>query len=254
MKSPNKEENPKKAEDTREKHDEQADIPRKKKTTRLRTVIIPDIFLEQFQEAEAKVEQHFASMEWDPENGRILIGGERYVFIRASSLRIGFPQAIASLLKLDEGINNPLIVKLLYEIAKSLGKADAKKFHLSMGLDDPIEKLSTGPVHFAFTGWAKVAILPESHPSPDDDYYLIYTHPQSFEADSFLLSKTELSVIPVCVMNAGYSAGWCSESFDLDLDAREITCRAKGDKECLFIMAPKDKLEQRVREYLEKMK
>ena len=225
-----------------------------KKSTKLQTVIIPEELVEQFQKAETKVNQHFATMEWDPTNGRILIGGERYVFIRASSLRIGFPQAIASLLELDGGINNPLIVKLLYEIAKSLGKADAKKFHLSMGLDDPIEKLSTGPIHFAFTGWAKVDIMPESHPTPDEDYYLLYTHPQSFEADSFILSKGETSVTPICVMNAGYSAGWCSESFSLDLDAQEITCRAKGDKECLFIMAPKDKLEQKVVEYLDAKK
>ncbi|MCF2144769.1 MAG: hypothetical protein K9W42_13810 [Candidatus Heimdallarchaeota archaeon] len=225
-----------------------------KKSTKLQTVIIPEELVEQFQKAETKVKQHFATIEWDPTNGRILIGGERYVFIRASSLRIGFPQAIASLLELDGGMNNPLIVKLIYEIAKSLGKADAKKFHLSMGLDDPIEKLSTGPIHFAFTGWAKVDIMPESHPIPDGDYYLIYTHPQSFEADSFILSKGETSVIPICVMNAGYSAGWCSESFGLDLDAQEITCRAKGDKECLFIMAPKDKLEQKVVEYLDAKK
>jgi predicted hydrocarbon binding protein len=50
-------------------------------------------------------------------------------------------------------------------------------------------------------------------------------------------------------MNAGYSSGWCSESFGLELDARELTCRAKGDKECLFIMTPNDKLEEKVKEY-----
>ncbi|MHA1743636.1 MAG: hypothetical protein ACTSV6_05225, partial [Candidatus Heimdallarchaeota archaeon] len=58
-----------------------------KKSTKLQTVIIPEELEEQFQKAETKVNQHFSTMEWDPTNGRILIGGERYVFIRASSLR-----------------------------------------------------------------------------------------------------------------------------------------------------------------------
>ena len=122
-----------------------------------------------------------------------------------------------------------------------------------MGFDDPIEKLSTGPIHFAYTGWAKVSIKPESRPSPDENYFLIYTHPQSFEADSYILTRGENSNLPICLMNAGYSSGWCSESFGLELDARELTCRAKGDKECLFIMTPVDKLEDKVKEYLSKI-
>ncbi len=54
-------------------------------------------------------------------------------------------------------------------------------------------------------------------------------------------------------MNAGYSSGWCSESFGIELNAREITCRAKGDKECLFVMAPIEKIEDIVKEQLAKL-
>ena len=56
------------------------------------------------------------------------------------------------------------------------------------------------------------------------------------------------SKFPVCYWNAGYSAGWCSESFGLNLEAREIHCRAKGDKVCRFVMAPSEKIEQRILE------
>ena len=41
-----------------------------------------------------------------------------------------------------------------------------------MKLKDPISKLSAGPIHFAYTGWAFVDILPESKASPDDNFYL----------------------------------------------------------------------------------
>jgi len=224
-----------------------------KESDDLVTVEVPDAFKAQFKEAEDKVAKYFDLLEWDPSTGRILIGGERYILVRAASMRLGFPEAIASLLELDGGLNNPYVIKLIYQLAKSLGRSDAKKFHLSMGFDDPIEKLSTGPIHFAYTGWAKVSIKPESNPSPDENYFLIYTHPQSFEADSYILARGENSHLPICIMNAGYSSGWCSESFGLELDARELTCRAKGDKECLFIMTPGDKLEERVKEHFAKM-
>ncbi len=146
---------------------------------------------------------------------------------------------------LDEGLSNPHIIKKMYQLAKALGQADARKFHFSMGLDNPIEKLSAGPVHFAFTGWANVDIDPNSAPSPDENYFLLYTHPRTFEADSFILLRGTKSPVPVCIMNAGYSAGWCSESFGVELEA-------KGDKECRFVMAHNSKLEQFVKENLQK--
>src|SRR6185437_7725415 len=111
-----------------------------------------------------------------------------------------------------------------------------------MKLKDPISKLSAGPVHFAYTGWAFVDILPESHPTPDDNFFIKYKHPYSFEADSWIKSgkKSETSV---CIMNAGYSSGWTEASFNMPLTSVEISCRAKGDKHCKFIMAPPNKID-----------
>ena len=45
------------------------------------------------------------------------------------------------------------------------------------------------------------------------------------------------------MFSAGYSAGWCSESFGLEVHAREITCVAAGGRECRFVMAPWEKLD-----------
>ena len=57
------------------------------------------------------------------------------------------------------------------------------------------------------------------------------------------------SKICVCNLNAGYSAGWCEESYGINLDAEEIACIAKGDKNCQFVMAPPDKLRDYVKKY-----
>ena len=60
---------------------------------------------------------------------------------------------------------------LLFDVARSIGKADAKAFHARMGVTDAIDRVAAGPVHFSFSGWAFVKILPESLPSPDDDFF-----------------------------------------------------------------------------------
>lgn len=118
-----------------------------------------------------------------------------------------------------------------------------------MKLKDPIEKLSAGPIHFSHSGWAFVDIFPESRPSADENFYLIYDHPYSFESDSWIKAKKKVD-FPVCVMNSGYSSGWCEESFGVKLVATEILCKAKGDDQCRFIMGHPSKVDGFIKDYL----
>jgi signal transduction histidine kinase/CheY-like chemotaxis protein len=119
-----------------------------------------------------------------------------------------------------------------------------------MGLHDPIARLSAGPIHFSLTGWAFVDILPESKPTGGDDYYLIYDHPYSFESDAWMRAGMQRD-FAVCIMNSGYSSGWCEESFGVKLVATEVLCRGAGDERCRFIMAHPDHIEERVARYFE---
>lgn len=130
----------------------------------------------------------------------------------------------------------------MFDIGHVLGMEDAKVLHQKMKLKSPIEKLSAGPVHFAYSGWASVKIHPESKPVADENFYLKYDHPYSFEADAWIKNDIK-SKLPVCTMNAAYSSGWCQESFGIPLSAVEISCRAKGDDTCTFIMAHPNKIE-----------
>jgi len=166
-------------------------------------------------------------------------------------MSIDFFETVENLYK-DRGEEEALNVarSFLFDIAHAIGKQDAKKFHKKMNLKDPIEKLSAGPVHFSHSGWAFVNIFPESKPTPDEDFYLIYEHPFSFESDAWE-KKGKKADFPVCVMNAGYSSGWCEESFGVPLVASEITCKAKGDETCRFIMAHPSKIKGYIREHLE---
>lgn len=205
-------------------------------------VKVPDEFSPLFEKAEDVVSKYFLNRKDDPSEGTIDIEDERYILVRAKSMSISFIEEMKGVLGEDAAMN------FLYSFAKVIGQNDAKAFHQKMELEDPIEKLSAGPVHFSFTGWAYVDISPESSPTPDENYLLIYDHPNTFEADSYI-SAEKRSDIPVCVFSSGYSAGWCKESFGLNLDAQEISCRAKGDEVCRFIMAPPTRLSEQVERY-----
>lgn len=214
-----------------------------------KTVIVPEQFAAIFEKAEAHVRACFDDFYRHPENGEIMVGGERYLLFNSASLSFEFLDIIRELYS-----NHPVEEatrignNFRFDIAHVLGKKDARSFHNRMNLDDPIEKLSAGPVHFAHTGWANVEILPDSNPSPDENFVLKYYHHNSFEAQSWKKAGRE-SDIPVCTMSCGYSSGWCEESFGIPLTSVELECEAAGAERCLFVMAPPS----RIAEYLPKM-
>jgi len=206
-------------------------------------VAVPQELEETFRKARTYVADYFNTRWEDPNSARIVVSGERYILIRAASMSIEFFDLVRSLYR-DRGAAEAHSVarSFLFDVAHALGKADAAAFHERMGVVDPLEKLSAGPLHFAYTGWALVDIHPESAPSPDEDYFLYFDHPNSFEADAWL-RRGDNPNFAVCVMNAGYSSGWCEQSYDVPLVATEITCRARGDEHCRFIMAPPSRIQ-----------
>ena len=218
----------------------------------LSSVKVPKQFEPIFQKAHEYVSKYFKKKKEDPSKGTIEIFDQRYILIRAASMSVDFFETVKNLYQ-DEGDEEALNVarSLLFDIAHAIGKADAKNFHKKMKLRDPMGKLSAGPIHFSHSGWAFVDIFPESNPSPDENYFLIYDHPFSFESDAWIKSGKK-SDLPVCVMNAGYSSGWCEESFGVTLVASEIMCKAKGDDACRFIMASPSKIELYIKEYLKR--
>jgi len=202
-----------------------------------------------FDVAQKTVSEYFKNLKTDPSKGTIEINDQRYVLVRASALSKDFLVTVQKLYA-DRGEAEAMSIgkNFLFDIAHVIGVNDARNFHQRMHLTDPIAKLSAGPVHFAYSGWAFVDIMPESSPTPDENFYLIYKHPYSFEADSWVHSGKR-SNTPVCIMNAGYSSGWCEESFGIPLTAVEVSCIAKGDANCTFIMSPPEKIQGYINEY-----
>jgi predicted hydrocarbon binding protein len=208
----------------------------------LKSVKVPAPMVPIFEEAEKFVDKYFDSFYSNKLEGKISISGERYILLNAKSLRVNFAKNLSEAMGLSDDMAQDAADNFLYILARSIGREDAKRFAAKQQVADPVAKLAAGPISFNYTGWAFVDIFPESKPSPDKNYLLIYDHPYSFECDAYLSVKGAQSVKPVCVMNAGYSSGWCSESFGMELDAKEIMCKAKGDPACRFVMGVKEKL------------
>ena len=215
-----------------------------------RTIVkVPPEIAPPFERAAATMRDVFARVEIDPARALVAIDDERYILIRASAFSIDFLDTLVNLYA-DRGDREALAIArgFLFDIAHTIGSYDARQMHDKLGARDAVEKLSAGPVHFAYTGWAQVAIDPRSNPVPGDDFLLLYEHPYSFEAASFLRAGRR-SDGPVCIMNAGYSSGWCQASFGVELTALEVKCRARGDDGCFFVMAKPERVAAAAREY-----
>ena len=197
-----------------------------------------------FMDAEKYTQEYFRNRIEKPGEGTIEISGERYILVRAASMSVEFFDLVEGLYHGDQPDEvHRLTANFLFDFAHANGKADALHFHQLTGASDPIQKLSFGPTHFAHRGWAFVDIDPASRPLPNENFMLIYNHPYSFEADAWQ-RRSRRAKLPVCSMNAGYSSGWCEESFGIPLVATEIACRAMGDENCRFIMAPPWRMEE----------
>lgn len=209
----------------------------------LKSVRVPEAFLPPFQQAESYVEGLFDSLTRNPTEGALRVGGQRYVLMRCESLFLSWFDALA------ETFGAVMARDFVYNTAREIGRSDAADFCTRLGVTDGVERLSCGPVHFAHAGWALVEILPDSAPAKDDSYYLHYTHPNTFESE-VLKARGKRVEHCACLFSAGYSAGWCSEAFELQVHAQEVRCVAKGDACCEFVMAPTQSLGARTEQAL----
>ena len=202
----------------------------------LKSVRVPTALESPFARAEEYVEKLFSQMRREPSEGRLLVGDQRYVLMRCDSLYLAWFDAMA------ETFGAETAREFMYNTAREIGRADSADFCERLGVQDGVERLSSGPVHFAHAGWALVDIRADSAPTMNQDYFLHYTHPNTFESE-VLKRRGMRAPQPACLFSAGYSAGWCSEAFRVDVHAREIRCTAVGDASCEFIMAPLAKLD-----------
>ena len=211
----------------------------------LKSVRVPEPFEPPFARAESYIEKLFGEMIRTPEEGVLRIGGQRYVLMRCESLYLSWFEAMAATFGEETARD------FIYNTAREIGRSDAHDCAERLEVTDGLERLSCGPVHFAHAGWALVDIQPDSAPATNDTYYLHYYHPNTFESEAVKTRGKRVDQC-TCLFSAGYSAGWCSDAFQVEVHAREIRCTARGDAACEFIMAPINKLDAYEKSILER--
>eukprot|EP01105_Mastigella_eilhardi_P028253 TRINITY_DN918_c0_g2_i1.p1 TRINITY_DN918_c0_g2~~TRINITY_DN918_c0_g2_i1.p1 ORF type:complete len:445 (-),score=102.94 TRINITY_DN918_c0_g2_i1:113-1447(-) len=218
--------------------------------TLTQTVCVPPEFEPIFKKAEAAVASFFQQKVHDPSTATLSIMGSRYLMIRAPAVSVEFYDVVTRVMGPERRAEAFAFTRqLLYELANGIGFYDCRNFADMMNVTDPLVLLSAGTVHFAFAGWGFVSIAKESTPIPaSDKFYLLYDHPCSFEADAFASRQRKVNA-PVCMMNAGYSAGWCSHAFQIQVCAVEILCKARGDPCCRFIMCTPSRVNELINIY-----
>lgn len=210
----------------------------------LKSVRVPEPFEPPFAKAEAYVEKLFADMKRIPQEGVLRVGDQRYVLMRCESLFLSWFDAMS------ETFGEDTARDFIYNTAREIGRSDSADFSRRLGVTDGLERLSCGPVHFAHAGWALVDIHGDSKPTMDDSFYLHYFHPNTFESEAVLKRGKKVDRC-ACLFSAGYSAGWCSDAFRVEVHAREIRCTARGDSACEFVMSSIDQLDVHEQKLLE---
>ena len=199
-----------------------------------------------------KVKSVHQQLQFNPESAEIVMAGERMVLMRAKSLSYDFIQALRKSYEADQATADLLGFSILYDIGFILGKQDARSYQENAKPKDYLEHLVAGPINFALSGWAKVEFLDGCVLSQDEQFFLKYNHYNPFEVDGWSKEKSETDN-PICAWNAGYSCGWCEEIIGIPLSAVEITCEARSDDFCTFIMAPSSKIAEYVEQEKEKL-
>ena len=209
----------------------------------VKTVEAPPPMQPMIEGIESQYDKIFSDdLTFKPEESRVRLLDNEMMLISLKTIAV----------TLKDGLNEVLgesgTDMFMYRVGKAFGQSEATRMLPKLNLGSVVERVAAGPIYAAYTGFVRVSLLPGSVLVDNDDYFLIYEHPNNFEAEEWKSAGREASE-NICFFNGGYAAGWCSEVTGVDLDSEEITCEAAGDSACRFIMFPSN----RRMEYMERI-
>ena len=86
----------------------------------LESVKVPEPMVPLFEQAESYVKSYFSTHKSDTTKGTITIGDERYILVRAKSLRLNFAKTLSESIGLSDDMAEEAADKFLYIMAKSM--------------------------------------------------------------------------------------------------------------------------------------
>lgn len=188
--------------------------------------------------AVAEMRAYQTSLRRDPAHAQVFVGGLQHALIPTRVLARDLPREIEPLV----GPTASSVV--LSRIGRVIGRAQAEAFFLDRGSasDDWSFRVLCGPLYFAWAGYGDVDILLWEQ-SSENDFDFLWESDNSFSAREALREGDRGRS---CHMQAGYAAGWCEVATGIELETREIACRAEGVSHCRFLIAPTEGFEERI--------
>ena len=209
----------------------------------VKTVEAPPEMGPMIEAIEAQYEKIFSeNLKFNPEESRVRLLDNEMMLISLKTIAITLKDGLNEVLG-DTGTD-----MFMYRVGKAFGRSEAERMLPKLTLGSVVERVAAGPIYAAFSGFVRVRLLPGSNPTDNDDYLLVYEHPNNFEAQ-YWKSEGRSAEKNVCFFNGGYAAGWCSVATGVELDSEEIECEAAGAPACRFIMFPAS----RHMEYMERL-
>ncbi len=167
---------------------------------------------------------------FDPENGRLLLGNERYLLFRQ--------EAFAQLRKLLLAQLGPALFRsILSQFGFRCGHGDYEALSKGFAWDSEMDRMGAGPVMHTWEGIVRADPTFLEFDRERRHFHMKGTWKNSYEAEIHL-REFGPSPTAVCHTLTGYASGWCSAFIGFDVIAIEPTCIAKGDSICTFHIQP----------------
>ncbi len=172
------------------------------------------------------------ALEFRPERGQLLLGGERMFLLNRGTLRTLYGQ-------LRRDLGEKASQSFLLQLGFAWGQSD----HRALAGDDwdsEHDRLTAGPVRQMWQGIVHVEATTVDFDRAAGRFLMRGMWRNSYEVDlnRELGAESPLATAQRCLCLAGYASGWATAFFGQPLLAVETACASQGAPHCTFEIRP----------------
>lgn len=173
----------------------------------------------------------FAGMlSFEPQSGRLLLGGDRMVLLRQDSMGL-----LRQQLRMQVGPQ--LTRSILSRFGYRCGQGDFETLGRMHDWDSEQDLFGAGPLLHAWEGMVAVEPLLLEVDRDRGHFHMRANCHNSYEAEVYV-AEHGVGDEPACHSLTAYASGWCSAFFGAELVCIETACVAMGAECCAFETRP----------------
>jgi predicted hydrocarbon binding protein len=173
-----------------------------------------------------------------PEIGQVLLAEAPQLLVPTPVMGQELPRELKKI------IGEELAPLVMYRLGYLIACHQARAFYIDRDID-PSEteyRVMAGAFHIGWVGYGDAELL-IWEPEPTQDFLVLWESDNSYCAREAIKAGVRNRA---CHLLAGYSSGWATEATGVPLETNEIACRAEGVSHCRFLVAHRDRIQQRL--------